>query len=85
MTKKELREEQKAQKALTKLRERFIEIDSMWNNCGKEDCMGMYRFLTGRRSYTMSHVFGELEKEIAIIKAYGEKKIADYAKLAVAA
>jgi hypothetical protein len=85
MTKQEAKELQKVHTAMTTLRSRFIEIDPMWNNCGEKDYMGMYRFLTGPRSYTMSHVFGEFTKEIAIIKAYGEKKIAEYMKNSVAA
>jgi hypothetical protein len=46
--------------------------------------MGIYRFLTGRNSHTMNHLFEKLKKSIATIIAYGEYEI-EQARLSLAA
>ena len=76
--------EQEAKEAATELRTAFIGVDPAWHACGKEDCMGIYRFLTGTNSYTMRHLFEKLKKAIATIIAYGEYEI-EQARLALAA
>lgn len=76
--------EQEVQEATTEIRTAFIGVDSTWNACGKEDSMGIYRFLTGRNSHTMSHLFEKLKKSITTIIAYGEYEI-EQARLSLAA
>ena len=77
--------EQEVKTAMTTIRKKFITIDTRWNACGTEDYMGMYRFLTGRNSHTMSEAFEVLKDEITIIKIYGKGEIEKARKLSIAA
>jgi hypothetical protein len=65
----------KVKAATTRLRNAFIKVDSRWNACGKEDSMGIYRFLTGKYGHTMEHLFKRFEGSIATIKTYGEREV----------
>jgi len=71
--------------ATTVLRKAFIKEDTAWKACGKRDTMGIYRFLTGRNSHTMSHLFERFKKSIAMITLYGEYQIETTRKLQRAA